>query len=86
MDLGTEVKLPSGRRVRLTAPFDARRPWSATQVQNAWQVCRALAQPGERGGAFYYGGSPLPLQLNEEDAKALAELLNEVRPGRYPGA
>ena len=86
MDLGTEVTLPSGRRVRLTAPFDARRPWFATRVQQQWQVSRAHAQLGEQGGTFFYGGRPLPLQLDEQDAQALAGLLNQVRAARYPGA
>jgi hypothetical protein len=40
-------------------------------------------QPHTRGASFYFGGKPAPSQFDEADAKALAKMLNLVRPGKY---
>ena len=34
--------------------------------------------------SWFYGGGRMPLQMDERDASALADVLNRVRPGRYP--
>jgi len=84
VELGSDVTLPSGKRVRITAPADVQRPWLAVESGHVWQVCRPHGQPYTRGASFYFGGKPAPLQFDEADAKALAEMLNLVRPGKYP--
>jgi hypothetical protein len=66
------------------APADVQRPWLAVESGHVWQVCRPHGQSHTRGASFYFGGKPAPLQFDEADAKALAEMLNLVRPGKYP--
>src|SRR5664279_3089473 len=45
VELGSEVTLPSGKRVRITAPADVQRPWLAVESGHVWQVCRPHGQP-----------------------------------------
>lgn len=84
VELGSDVTLPSGKRVRITAPADFQRPWLAVESGQVWQVCRPPGQPYTGGVSFYFGGKRTPLQFDEADAKVLAEMLNLVRPGKYP--
>lgn len=84
-ELGSRVALPSGKIVSITAPADVNRPWQAVHNKGIWNVCRPQGRSGSAGAAFYYGGQAVPLQLDETDARRLAELLNGVRPGTYPG-
>jgi hypothetical protein len=84
VEIGSEVTLPSGKQVRITAPADIRRPWQAVESGHVWQVCRPPGQPYTGAASFYFGGKRTPLQFDEDDAKALTEMLNSVRPGKYP--
>ena len=76
--VGDQVALPSGASFTVTAPGDGASPWSAAQSGALWSVCRASSI----GAAMqlFYGGRRAPVQLNESDAKALAELLNRALP------
>jgi hypothetical protein len=85
IELGSDATLPSGKQVRITAPADVQRPWQAIQGKRSWHVGRPNRQPDDGKATLYYGGTPVPVELDEADAKALAEILNRVRPGRYPG-
>jgi hypothetical protein len=60
------------------------RPWQAQENKGVWNVCRLQNPSSSAGVALYYGGNAIPLQLDEADARRLAELLNGVRPGKYP--
>ncbi|MEO8925496.1 MAG: hypothetical protein ABI330_22210 [Caldimonas sp.] len=84
VELGSEVRLPSGRVVRITAPADNLRPWTALVRGSVWQVCRPRGRSGERGASLYYGGKPVAEELDETDARALAEILNQVKAAQYP--
>ena len=82
--LNSDVALPSGKLVRITAPADTMRPWQAIPNKHSWHVGRPHQRAEHGWAALYYGGAPLPVELDETDAKALAEVLNRVRPGKYP--
>ncbi|MDQ2733726.1 MAG: hypothetical protein M3Y55_01770 [Pseudomonadota bacterium] len=83
VELGSEMTLPSGVKIRITAPSDPDRPWQAMESKQGWHVGRRHAPPGEQGAVLYYGGKPVPVQLCEGDARELAVSLNKVRPGIY---
>jgi len=82
--VGDTVMSPSGAFVRVTAAVDAKRRWGVIGVASVWQVRRH--QPDQSGSGWQYllGGKPVPLQLGEDDAKALVDTLNRVLPAtRY---
>ncbi|MEO8923040.1 MAG: hypothetical protein ABI330_09495 [Caldimonas sp.] len=83
VELGSETTLPSGVKIRITAPSDPARPWQAMETKQGWHVGRRHAPPAEQGAVLYYGGKPVPVQLCEADARELAAALNKVRPGTY---
>lgn len=85
VELGSEVTLPSGKQVRITAPADAEHPWQAIEGKHHWYVGRPHRQPDDGKATLYYAGRPVPVELDEDDAKALASALNHVRRGTYPG-
>ena len=74
---GDIVTLPSGRKVRIMVAAEPSRPWSAIEMGHSWQVCREHGLPA--AGVSFYFGDRGPLQLQEDDAKALATTLNGVR-------
>lgn len=76
--VGDLVTLPSGAKVMVTCPGVSWRPWVAIQYAWLWHVCRdhGLEAPS---ASHYFGGTGRPLQLVEEDAKALAKILNSAR-------
>lgn len=76
--VGDLVTLPSGAKVRVTCPGVPERPWAAIEHAWLWHVCRdhGLEAPS---ASHYFGGTGRPLQLDEDDAKALAEILNTAR-------
>lgn len=78
--VGDEVTLPSGTKVRITAPAVPERPWVAVEHAWLWHVCRehGLDRPS---ASHYFGGTGRPLQLDGADAKALAEMLNLAAQG-----
>ena len=77
--IGERVALPTGLSVLVTAAADPARPWQAMRAGTHWRVCRQQSQ-GDNAVSAYFGGRRGALQLDEEDAKALAEALNRVDP------
>ena len=77
--IGDRVTLPKGLSVLVTAAADPARPWQATRAGSHWQVCRQHSL-GESAVSAYFGGRRGALQLDEEDALALAGMLNRVEP------
>jgi hypothetical protein len=73
------VTLPKGLSVLVTAAADPARPWEAMRTGPHWQVCRQQSV-GEHMMSAFSGGRRGALQLDEEDARALAEALNRVEP------
>lgn len=76
MKIGDLVKLPSGKKVRIMCPAVPERPWAALQVGWTWQVCREHGH--EAPGVAHYFHENRPIQLDEVDARALAEALNRA--------
>ena len=74
--VGDNVTLPNGTTVRVTVPADPDRPWTAVEMSRQWQVCRTHFNVTWAGASHYFGGTKHPLKLDEENAKALARLLN----------
>jgi len=72
--------LPSGRHVKIVCAASRSRPWQAVETGFVWHVRRPHPYP-EQGGASYYfdPAKPTPLQMDEADARALADALNNVR-------
>jgi hypothetical protein len=77
--IGERVTLPTGLSVLVTAAADPARPWQAMRAGPHWQVCRQRSQ-GDSAVSAFFGGRRGALQLDEEDARALAEALNRVEP------
>ena len=77
--IGDRVTLPNGLSVLVTAAADPARPWEAVRSGSRWQVCRRQSL-GEHAVSAYSGGRRGALQLDEGDARALAEALNRVEP------
>jgi len=79
LSVGDEVTLPSGRRVNLVCAASRARPWRATETGYVWHVCRLHHDVNQAGASYYFDpAKSTPLQLDEADAKALAEALNAV--------
>ncbi len=78
--VGDEVRLPSGVSVRVTTAVDAKRPWSLVGVGHVWQIRRHQPDQSGSGWQYFFGTSPVPLQLDEADAAALMKILNQVQP------
>ena len=76
--VGRTVTLPDGTMVRVTVPADPDRPWMAVELANQWQVCRMHYNEMWAGASHYFGGEKSALRLTEENAKALAKLLNQA--------
>jgi hypothetical protein len=80
LSIGDAVKLPSGRYVKIVCRSSASRPWQAAKTGYVWHVCRPHQDAAQAGASYYFDpAKPTPLQLDEADAKALAEALNSVR-------
>jgi hypothetical protein len=75
------VDLPSGRSVPLLSSADPERPWEPWGSNGTFHVRRA--HRGDSTAWDYYGANrDLPFALSEEDAKALAIVLNSRRRQR----
>ena len=77
--IGGQLRLPSGRTVRITAKGSEARSWGAVLVGRSWHVIREVScgEPGQL--QYYFGGESEPLQLDEADAVSLAAALNRAR-------
>ena len=68
-----------GMRVKLTVEAVRERPSGAVQTGWLWHVCREHGRERHPLVSFYFDPvRRVPLQLSEEDAKALADFLNRV--------
>ncbi len=80
LSVGDELKLPSGRHVKVVCAASRTRRWQAIETGYVWHVCRLGLHAGRAGASYYFDpAKPTPLQLDEADAKALAEALNGVK-------
>ncbi len=78
--VGDDVRLPSGRYVRIVCAASVSRPWQAVETGYVWHVCRPHQDPAQTGASYYFDpAKPTPLQLEETDARALTAALNSVR-------
>ncbi len=77
--IGDRLTLPKGLSVLVTAAADPARPWQAMRAGSHWRVCRRQSYD-EGAVSAYFGGRRGALQLDEQDALALAEMLNRVEP------
>lgn len=69
---------PSGRKVRLMANPEKAWPWAAVETGYVWHVCRDHGIDGRPSTSLYFDSNK-PLQLDEGDARALANALNRMR-------
>lgn len=76
--VGDSVTLPSGAVVKVTVEAVRDRPWAAIETGWVWHVCRFHQHADQPCASFYYGGKAIPVQLQGDDAKALADLLNRA--------
>ena len=74
--VGDLLKLPSGRSVRIMCKVEPERPWAAVETGWIWHVIREHGLPA--AGVSFYFHADRPIQLDEEDARALAKALNGV--------
>ena len=63
----------------ITAAAAPTRPWGAVFLGRNWHVVRECPTGQAPGRVqYYFGGTLGPLQLDEADALALAEMLNRA--------
>jgi hypothetical protein len=78
--IGDIFELPSGRVVRVACARAHSRPWHAVGANADARVCRAHADTELPGVEFYLDEDlGRPMVLDEEDAKVLVPILNQVR-------
>ena len=82
-EVGGQVTLPSGLVVLITVAADPDRPWSAVPLGHRWQVGRLHLNDGSSRLSLYHAGKRMPLQLDQVDARTLAEILNRSQAATF---
>lgn len=77
--LGKLLTLPSGLVVEVTGQALNQRPWAPVEIASVWYVRGKQGRDDHSTAFFFDRMRQMPVELDEADAMALANVLNQIR-------